>query len=35
MRLREAGRLRAGAWLAANFDLLGRASSVDLRQRYL
>lgn len=34
-RLRDAGRQCAEAWLAANFDLLGRESTIDIRQQYL
>jgi len=34
-RLRDVGRERADQWLAANFDLLGVNSSVDIQDRYL
>jgi NTE family protein len=34
-RLRDVGRERADQWLAANFDLLGVSSSVDIQDRYL
>jgi len=34
-RLRDVGRERADQWLAANFDLLGSSSSVDIQDRYL
>jgi NTE family protein len=34
-RLRDAGRRHAEAWLTANFDLLGRESTIDIRQQYL
>ncbi|MFI4988570.1 MAG: patatin-like phospholipase family protein [Alphaproteobacteria bacterium] len=33
--LRDAGRQHAEAWLAENYDRLGRESTVDIRQRYL
>ena len=33
--LRDAGRRYAGAWLDANFDRLGRESTIDIRQQYL
>ncbi len=33
--LKQYGREAADAWLAAHFDKLGRASSVDLRERFL
>jgi NTE family protein len=32
--LHEVGRARAGKWLAANFDHLGKDSTVDLEARY-
>ena len=35
VRLRDTGRRHAEAWLAANFDLLGRESTIDIRQQYL
>lgn len=34
-RLRDAGRLRAGEWLDANFDRVGRESTIDLAEVYL
>jgi NTE family protein len=34
-RLRDAGRRHAHDWLAANFDLLGAGSTVDLQQEFL
>ena len=33
--LRDIGRERAGAWIAANFDRLGEESTVDIRRQYL
>jgi len=33
--LRDAGREHADSWLAANFDMLGRRSTVDIRKDYL
>jgi len=33
--LRESGRAHADAWLATNFDRLGRESTVDIRETYL
>ncbi len=33
--LRDQGRAHADAWLAANFDRLGRESTVDIRKEYL
>jgi len=33
--LRDAGRARAGEWLEANFDRIGRESSVDIHASYL
>ena len=35
MSLHEVGRERAAAWLAANFDKLGKEASIDIRERYL
>jgi NTE family protein len=32
--LHEVGRARAGKWLAANFDHLGKESTVDLEAKY-
>ena len=32
--LHEVGRARAGKWLAAHFDHLGRESTVDLEAKY-
>ena len=32
--LQEVGRARAGKWLAANFDHLGKESTVDLEAKY-
>ena len=34
-RLRNSGRRQAEGWLAANFDFLGRQSTVDIRRQYL
>jgi NTE family protein len=34
-KLRDAGRRRAGEWLAQSFDQVGQASSVDLAELYL
>jgi NTE family protein len=34
-RLRDAGRRQAEGWLGANFDFLGRKSTVDIRRQYL
>ena len=34
-RLRDLGRARADQWLTANFDALGRRSTVDIRADYL
>jgi len=31
-RLRDAGRRHADDWLAANFDLLGARSTIDLKE---
>ncbi|HTO83198.1 MAG TPA: patatin-like phospholipase family protein [Methylomirabilota bacterium] len=33
--LRDAGRQHADAWLATNFDRLGRRSTIDIRKEYL
>jgi NTE family protein len=33
--LRDVGRASAAAWLDANFDRIGRESTVDIRARYL
>jgi NTE family protein len=33
--LRDTGRERADAWLKANFDRIGRESTVDIRETYL
>jgi len=33
--LRDAGRQHADAWLATNFDSLGRRSTIDIRKEYL
>jgi NTE family protein len=33
--LRERGRAAAGAWLAANFEAIGKRSTVDLRREFL
>jgi NTE family protein len=33
--LRDQGRAHADQWLVANFDRLGRESSVDIRKDYL
>lgn len=33
--LRDIGRERADAWIAANFDRLGKQSTVDIREQYL
>ena len=35
IHLRDAGRRRAEEWLAANFALLGRQSTIDIRRQYL
>jgi NTE family protein len=35
LHLRDLGRRTADAWLAANFDAIGRASSVDIRRKFL
>ncbi len=35
MHLHEIGRERAEAWLDANFERLGKESSVDIRAKYL
>ncbi|MBL8384042.1 MAG: patatin-like phospholipase family protein [Burkholderiales bacterium] len=35
LRLRDLGRARAAAWLAAHFGALGRRSTVDIRADYL
>jgi NTE family protein len=34
MHLHEMGRQRADAWLTANFDRLGKESTVDLQEKY-
>jgi NTE family protein len=34
-RLRDAGRRHADDWLAANFDLLGATSTIDLQKEFL
>jgi len=34
LHLHEMGRMRADQWLAANFDRIGRESTVDLYQKY-
>ncbi|MCW5774377.1 MAG: patatin-like phospholipase family protein, partial [Rhodospirillaceae bacterium] len=34
-RLRDTGRAHAEAWIAANYDRLGRESTVDIRETYL
>jgi NTE family protein len=34
MHLHEMGRRRADKWLAANFDLIGIKSTVDLQEKY-
>ena len=33
--LPDRGRERAGEWLEANYDDIGKRSSIDIRQRYL
>jgi NTE family protein len=33
--LRDAGRERATAWLADNFDHIGKVSTVDIHKAYL
>jgi NTE family protein len=33
--LRDAGRERADAWLSANYDQIGKASTVDIHADYL
>jgi NTE family protein len=33
--LRDAGRAQAEAWLAANYDRIGQASTVDIHAAYL
>jgi NTE family protein len=33
--LRDCGRERADEWLEANYDEIGRKSTVDIRERYL
>ena len=33
--LRDCGRERAGEWLEANYDEIGKRSTVDIRERYL
>jgi NTE family protein len=35
MHLHEIGRERAGQWIEATFDRLGRESSIDIRTKYL
>jgi NTE family protein len=34
-RLMKVGRGRAEAWLVANFDRLGRRSTIDIQEKYL
>ena len=33
--LRDRGRERADEWLEANYDEIGKRSTVDIRERYL
>ena len=34
-KLMKVGRERADAWLAANFDRLGKESTTDIHEKYL
>jgi NTE family protein len=35
LHLRDAGRAHTEAWIGANFDRLGRESTIDIREQYL